>query len=140
MVINKEIRSNNPQVDKYIEDLEDFVTGLKASNILKLAKACDDMAGTIADDIRKLGSDRYSDDEIDGELQILGSKRNKRYETFLATLKQIKDFASVSAVINDLKPKEAIKSIASQKQENKKIVPQQSPSMQDLVINKNANR
>lgn len=139
MVINKEIRSGNVQVDRYIEDLEDFVTDLKASNILKLAKACDDTAGIIADDIRKLGSDKYSDDEIDGELQILGSKRNKRYETFLATLKQIKDFASVSAVINDLKPKEAVKSIASQK-DGKKIVAQQSPSMQDLVINKNANR
>lgn len=100
----KKLRSNNKEIDTYIQELEDWIEGFEASNIKKLIDSCDNMAGIIADDIRLIATNQ-DDETIDAKLQMLGSKKNKIYERFLSLIGQIKHFKTISDILNEIKPK-----------------------------------
>lgn len=104
IVIDKSLRSGEQKVDSYIESLETWIQDFEASNIKKLISACDDVAGIIADDVTKLGTSGDAE-EIDNELLMLGSKKNKIYERFLSLVSQIKHFKTISDLLEDMKPK-----------------------------------
>lgn len=108
MQIEKQKRSGKKEIDDYIISLEDWIEGFNASNIKKLIDACDNMAGIIADDIVLLSTNQ-DDETIDSKLQMLGSKKNKIYERYLALIGQIKHFKAVHDILEEIKPKSATK-------------------------------
>lgn len=85
---------------EYIQSLEKIVN-CDGSNIKRLLAAVDEVAGIIADDVREIAK-HGTDDEIDNRLQLLGSKKNKIYERYLALLQNIKHF---KALYEDFSPK-----------------------------------
>lgn len=131
MEINREIRSGDKKVDEYICALEDFLTTLENKNIYRLVKAVDENAGIIADDVILLGKES-DDDVLESQLKMLGSRKNKRYETFLATIKQLKDFGIANSMLNELKPTEALKAV---KTEEEIVIKKSKKNIQDFVIN-----
>lgn len=133
MQINKKIRSGNKEVDLYIESLENFATELDANNVYKMLKAIDENAGVIADDIVKLAT-VADDDKLESELKLLGSKRNKRFEAFLALVKTAKDFGTVGAMIKEMRATIPVKTSETKEEE---VVPTKKKSnIQDFVLNR----
>jgi len=108
MEINKKIRSKTKEVDDYICALEDWIENFEASNIKKLIMACNEVAGTVADDIILL-KDNGNDEEIDNKLQMMGSKKSKIYAKYLDVVASIKHFKTLQDYVNELKPKTSTK-------------------------------
>jgi len=104
-MVDKSIRSGDKSIDAYIESLEAYVEKDKASHIKRLINACNEVAGTIADDVMIL-KDNGNDEEIDNKLQMLGSKKNKIYERFLSLIGQMKNFKTLSDLADDMNDKE----------------------------------
>lgn len=141
MEINKEIRSKEKEVNAYIEELEAWILNLRASKFFELVMACDDASGKIADDVRVLSNSNIADEDVDSKLLLLGSNGNKRYERFLATIKQLKDFRLIDDLLQEMKPRIASKEV---KKEGKTVVEVVEnlppPRMQDLVMKKNGDK
>ena len=93
-IIKSFIRSGKKEIDEYIEELETF----NCSNIQRLVQACDDLAGVIADDIVKISTSDKSDEDLDGELTMLGSKRSKSYERFLSLVGNLRNFKAITDI------------------------------------------
>lgn len=110
MEINKKIRSNQPEIDNYIEQLENHILDFDVSSIKRLIVACNEVAGIIADDIILL-KENTSDDEIDNKLQMMGSKKNKIYQRYREIVGDLKHFKTLHDMNEDLKPKVAVNSI-----------------------------
>lgn len=142
MELNKEIRCKDKDVNDYIDALENWITNLRANKFYELVMACDDASGKIAEDIRVLSNTSIPDEEVDGKLLMLGSSGNKRYERFLATVKQLKDFKLIDDLLQESKPKKAEKSVKTGRQPKEVVVEEivQPPRMQDFVMNKNGNK
>lgn len=107
MEINKKIRSNKPEVDSYIEQLENHILEFDVSSIKKLIVACNEVAGIIADDIILL-KENANDDEIDNKLQMMGSKKSKIYQRYREIVGDLKHFKTLHDMNEDLKPKVAV--------------------------------
>ena len=90
--IKSYIRSGKKEVDDYIVELEKF----NGDNIQRLVQACNDVAGVIADDVVRIASSTLADDELDNQLLMLGSKKNKIYERFLSLIGNMKNFKALS--------------------------------------------
>lgn len=133
MQLNKKIRSGNREVDLYIESLENFVTELDANNVYRMLVEIDNNAGVIADDIRLLAT--IDDDErLEKELKLLGSRKNKRFEAFLALVKQVKDFGTVGAMIKEMRASTPVKS--PETKEESLVQAKKKNNLQDFVLNK----
>jgi len=135
MKVNKEIRSGNERVDKYIVSLEDYLLTLEASNIMKLIKACDEASGVMADDVRILTTE--NDEEImESKLVMLGSKKNKRFDAFLSLVKSVKDLKGISDMMNDLKPQIEANEVKKEesKQEEAPTLKKKKTNIQDFVV------
>lgn len=131
MKINKEIRSTDDKVNGYIVSLESYFESLEASNIMRLIKECDEASGVIADDVRLLRTEN-DDEKLDSELKMLGSKKNKRFEAFLALVKTVKDLKGISDMMNDMKPKIEEKDLEIGKQDLQ--VKKKKNNIQDFVM------
>lgn len=121
-VIKNGIKTGDPEVDKYIQDLHEYILNFEASNIKKLILATDRLAGVIAEDIDKIieGEDETEDEvfvEYDEEgepvyekvtksnLKVLSdSKDSKVYDRILNLISKIESFEKVSKAAKTLIP------------------------------------
>lgn len=99
-----DLKTLNKEQLEYVKQLEDWISNFKLSNLYKLVTECDNAMGVIADDIKTIAN-KGDDDEIENQLQMLGSSKNKVYDKFLSLIGQIKHFKSLSDMIEEMKPK-----------------------------------
>ena len=89
--IKKGIKTGNPETDEYIEQLHDYILDFDTSNIKKLIRSLDRLAGVIAEDIDKIidGEDTYKKEVETGEF---GKDGEPLYEThYITNLKILSD-------------------------------------------------
>lgn len=110
MRVNKAIRSGKKEVDEYISSLEDYLTSLEANNVYKMLKSIDENAGVIADDVVLLATEA-DDEKLEANLRLLGSKKNKRFDAFLALVKASKDFGNVSSMLKEFRLPEVLNEV-----------------------------
>lgn len=133
MEINKKIRTGKPEVDSYIEQLENHILEFDVSSIKKLIVACNEVAGIIADDIILL-KENTDDDEIDNKLQMMGSKKSKIYQRYREIVGDLKHFKTLHDMNEDLKPKVA--TIGGNKMSSKQDEPSKPKRIQDFIMDK----
>jgi len=121
-VIKDGIKTGDPAVDQYIQDLHEYILSFEASNIKKLILATDRLAGVIAEDIDKIiqGEDETEDEMFTGydeddepvyekvtksNLKVLSdSKDSKVYDRILNLISKIESFEKVSKAAKSLIP------------------------------------
>lgn len=136
MKINKDIRSTDDKVNAYIVSLESYFESLEASNIMRLIKECDEASGVIADDVRLLRTEN-DDEKLDSELKMLGSKKNKRFEAFLALVKTVKDLKGISDMMNEIRlGKEEKAQLRGKSKKQEEVEPVKRVNIQDMVTKK----
>lgn len=131
----KFIRSGNAEVDQYIESLETWITDFDASNITKLIKSCDNIAGIISSDMDII-AESDPEDELDSKLKILSASRQKVYDRLMVTIQKLDSFRGVQATLESSKPK--VSQLVNESATEAKILPlEQSKSktnIQDFFI------
>lgn len=132
MEINKKIRSNQPDIDSYIEQLENHILEFDVSSIKRLIVACNEVAGIIADDIILL-KENTNDEEIDNKLQMMGSKKSKIYQRYREIVGDLKHFKTLHDINEDLKPKVAVTIDKLTQKTISDSVPKQRRNIQDFV-------
>lgn len=128
--IDKKIRSGKANVDKYIESLENYLLSINNSSIYKLIQACDENASVIADDVMLLATE-LDDEVLESRLQMLGSKKNKRFESFLALMGKMKDFKVLNDILNELKPN----TVSNEVVKESSVPVKKKSNIQDFVFN-----
>lgn len=81
--------------------------------------ACDQVAGTLADDILLLP--KLGDDEDDVKLQMLGSRKNKHFMAFKNVISDIKHFKTISDLLDEMKPKLHVPEVKDVVKEDKEV-------------------
>ncbi len=119
----------------YVNYLQDWIYQFEASNIKKLIMSIDEVSGIISDDVKLIAKSK-DDDELDNQLQMLGSKKNKIYERFLSLIGQVKHFKSVGDMLNEMKPSvvEHVNNSVDDTQDNVKPIRR---NISDLAKSKN---
>ena len=121
--IKKGIKTGSAEIDEYIEQLHDYVLDFDTSNIKKLIRSLDRLAGVIAEDIDKIidGEDTYEKEVETGErgkdgeplyetryitnLKILSdSKDSKVYDRVMTLFTKVKDLDAVAKTAKGLIP------------------------------------
>ena len=111
--IRKHIRSKNDEgVNDYIEQLENYISSLKASNTNQLIFKLDELNGAIVDDLQKIIDDEaFETRVIDGEavevskLKLLNdSKDSKVFDRVMTLFTKLKDLKSVADHVASLIP------------------------------------
>lgn len=99
MQIDKSIRSNNKEVDEYIEQLEEALLTSTTSNINKLIKSADELAGVIADDMSLIIKG-----EKEGLVLLSSDSTDKLTERMMLILKNIQTFKDVADTAKSMQP------------------------------------
>lgn len=111
--IRKHIRSKNDEgVNDYIEQLENYISSLKASNTNQLIFKLDELNGAIVDDLQKIIDDEaFETRVVDGEavevskLKLLNdSKDSKVFDRVMILFSKLKDLKSVADHVSSLIP------------------------------------
>lgn len=111
--IRTHIRSKNDDgVNDYIEALENYILGLKASNTLNLIFKLDEVNGTIVEDLDKvITGDAVEHKMIDGELVEISnlkvlheSGQNKTFDRVMVLFSKLKDLKNVSDMVQSMIP------------------------------------
>ena len=113
MIIKKHIRSKTDEgINDYIEELENYILKLKASNTLSLIFKLDEINGTLVDDLDKvMNGEAVEYRVIDGEtvevsnLRVLHeSSQNKTFDRIMTLYSKLKDLKSISDYVSALIP------------------------------------
>lgn len=136
MELKPNLRSGNKEVDEYLSELENSWIEFDASNIKKLIMACDATAGILADDVILLPN--LGDDQDEGRLQMLGSKKNKLFLAFKNVIADIKHFKTISDMLEELKPKIYVQEVKVSDKGGVKVKKEEPKrkNIQDFVIDK----
>lgn len=107
----KNIRSGNPEIDKYIESLEEKVNAINCTNTIKLMTSIDLLAGKLSTDIDLMVAGEEDDDGNEVEVS------HKLVDTFLKLVDKTDKINAFSKMlsgtvgIEEEKPKPKIKNI-----------------------------
>jgi len=99
MQISKDIRSGDKTVDSYLEALERELLSYQGSNVKKLIRSIDGLAGKISKDLDIIAKDEKNPDGTEVELS------NKIVDTFLKMVEKadkIKNFSEVVTQLNNI--------------------------------------
>jgi len=107
----KKLRSGNPEIDKYIESLEEKVEAIGCTNTIKLMTSIDLLAGKLSTDIDLMV--KGEKDEEDNEVEV----SHKLVDTFLKLVDKTDKINAFSKMltttfgVEEEKPKQKIKNI-----------------------------
>lgn len=138
--IDRTIRSGDDKIDKYIEDLEDYLLSLGATGTNKLILKLEEVSSSITDDLDMIlaGNDGDFVENSKGELvwksalKILNdSNTSKTFDRVMALYSKIGDIKAVSEAVRDLVPEEKVEG-----EDDKVAIKSSSPYEEALRIAK----
>lgn len=94
------VRSGDPVIDRYLQEMEQFILNLEASNIKRMIVAIDNVAAGVADDLNSL-----MDEDSTHELKVLSDdKESKIFDRFMTLVQKVDQFKSVAVHADSLRP------------------------------------